>query len=260
MDFTHSVYRDLCKSVYRSDYQTLTVYEVLKKKDIGLNDNLLVLRHDVDRFPECSLRMAEIENSFGIRASYYFRIPYSFDREIIKSISDMGHEVGLHYECIDKAAGDLDKASEILKSDLREFRDVAESNTVSMHGNPLSRFDNRELWKRYNLSDFDLTGEVYLSIDFEKFMYYSDTGRSWSDNKFNIKDHIPDHKSILVNKPEIDNTEDLIKLMGSDNRNIYLLAHPSRWSGTYFQCFCSYISDDFVNTGKLIIRFINGIK
>ena len=104
----------------------------------------------------------------------------------------------MHYECLDKAIGNIDKAALILKKDLKRIRQLVPVNTISMHGNPLTKFDNRDIWKKYKLSDFSLHGEVYLSMDFEKVMYYSDTGRTWEENKFNIKDFIPKNKKFLI--------------------------------------------------------------
>jgi len=69
------------------------------------HSSLVILRHDVDRLPENSLRTAKIEHDLGIRGSYYFRIVQeSFDEEVIKKIAALGHEVGYHYEDVDLAA------------------------------------------------------------------------------------------------------------------------------------------------------------
>lgn len=66
------------------------------------NDKTIILRHDVDKLPENSLRFAQIQHELGIRGSYYFRmVPESFDTDIIKQIANLGHEIGYHYEDID---------------------------------------------------------------------------------------------------------------------------------------------------------------
>ena len=61
------------------------------------------MRHDVDRKPENALKMAEIERQFGIFGTYYFRSTKEvFKAEIMQEIEKMGHEVGYHYEVLDK--------------------------------------------------------------------------------------------------------------------------------------------------------------
>lgn len=43
-----------------------------------------------------------------------------------------------------------------------------------MHGSPLSKYDNREIWKKY---------------DFNQFFYLTDTGRRW-DGKYAVRDKV----------------------------------------------------------------------
>ena len=77
------------------------------------------MRHDVDRMPGNALKMAEVEHEFNIKSTYYFRVNNSvFKKEIIKKIASLGHEIGYHYECLDKAKGDLEKAIRIFQKDL----------------------------------------------------------------------------------------------------------------------------------------------
>ena len=52
--------------------------------------------------------------------------------------------------------------------------------TICMHGSPLSKWDNRDLWKRYNYRDFGIIAEPYFDLDFDEVFYITDTGRSWN--------------------------------------------------------------------------------
>ena len=151
----------------------------------------LVIRHDVDRWPGTALDMARVERECGLRASYYFRRPATWQPETIKAVAALGHEVGLHYESLDKAGGDPERAAKSLASDLEFCRRLVTIETVSMHGNPFSPHDNRDLWRSCRLEDFGLSGEAYLSMDFSRLLYYSDTGRIWLDERYNLKDHVP---------------------------------------------------------------------
>jgi len=77
----------------------------------------------------------------------------------------MGHEIGYHYEVLDRRAGNPSGRAGFLIRELAEMRALVEVKTASMHGNPLSRWDNRDLWKHHALSRFGLIGEAYVSIN-----------------------------------------------------------------------------------------------
>ena len=62
---------------------------------------------------------------------------------------------------------------------LRKFYPV---KTICMHGSPLSKWDNRDLWKKYNYRDYGIIGEAYFDIDFGEVLYLTDTGRRWDDS------------------------------------------------------------------------------
>ncbi len=155
-DFTVNKYEELCLALLDTGYTPLTVYSYLvlggQKKNNNNNNKLVVLRHDIDRKLGNALRMAELEHELGIQSTYYFRVPYTFKPDIIRKI--LGHEVGYHYEVLSKAKGDYEKAIELFEQELNEFRRIADVKTISMHGSPLSKYDNRDLWKRYDFKEF----------------------------------------------------------------------------------------------------------
>lgn len=105
--------------------------------------------------------MAQIEHEYGIRSTYYFRtVKDVFKPMIIKKIASLGHEIGFHYEVLDKAKGDVKKAIEIFEKELRELREVADVTTICMHGNPLTFWVNRDLWTNYSFDDFGIISEA----------------------------------------------------------------------------------------------------
>ena len=46
-----------------------------------------------------------------------------------------------------------------------------------MHGSSLSKWDSKNLWKKYNYTDYGIIGESYFDIDFSKVLYLADTGK-----------------------------------------------------------------------------------
>ena len=59
-----------------------------------------------------------------------------------------------------------------------------------MHGSPLSKWDNRDLWKRYNYRDYGIIAEPYFDLDFDEVFYLTDTGRSWNNSKASVRDKV----------------------------------------------------------------------
>ena len=116
MDFTVKKYEELLKALIAQNYTFQTFNNYLKSP----NSKVVLLRHDVDDLPENSLRFAKIQYELGIKGVYYFRaVPQSWDVKIIKEIASLGHEVGYHYETMDTADGNVDKAPMFMKEDSR---------------------------------------------------------------------------------------------------------------------------------------------
>src|SRR5690625_8009539 len=91
----------------------------------------------------------------------------------------MGHEICYHYESMDTADGDPVLALKHFEDGLKRLRDVTEIRTICMHGSPLSRYDNRDLWKSYSYRDYGINAEPYFDMDFSRVLYLTDTGRRW---------------------------------------------------------------------------------
>lgn len=247
LDFTCKKYQDILNSAIQNDYQILTVREYVTHET--LPERYIVLRHDVDRKVENALKMARIEAERGVSVTYYFRIiDKTFRPKVLKQVERLGHEVGYHYEDVDTVGGDLDAAVGSFVQNLEQFREHVTVDTVSMHGNPLTPYDNRDLWKVTELAEHDLLGEVYLSVDFSDVVYFSDTNRTWYDEKTIVNDW-PVGPSV---KPmQITSTDDLVGLI-EDRRmpRLYLLVHPNRWADSYTEWVGEYLKDTVINAGK----------
>ena len=250
LDFTSAKYKELCETIVESEYTTLTITQYFSSKN--LPERFVILRHDVDRKPENALKMAELENRLGITSTYYFRMKEDvFKPAIIKEIASMGHEIGYHYEVLDTAKGDLERAIGIFTKELEEFRKICDVNTICMHGNPLSPWDNRDLWKRYDFNDFGIIGEPYLSIDYEKVLYLTDTGRSWN-SRFSVKDVVGANINQAIEK--IKSTDDVMRMINRGNiEQMCIVAHPERWSDSFGAWLKDLVWQNVKNVGKAIL-------
>lgn len=246
LDFTINKYKELCNAISNSGYIPLTVNDYLSKSH---PDKFIILRHDVDIKPERALKISQIENEFNIKSTYYFRmIPKVFNPEIITKIQELGHEIGFHYEVLDKAKGNYGKAISIFKEELAELRNVCEIKTICMHGYPLTPWKNSDIWNQYEFKDFGIIGEAYLSIDYNDVSYLSDTGRSWSGEKYRIKDIIESKNKKSYN---IKSTDDLIRLIKEERfEHLCVLSHPGQWTDNY----CSWASTLITRNVKNIVK------
>ena len=123
---------------------TIHIYCELRRNN-NLPARYVILRHDVDKRPWYSLRMAETEAMMSAKASYYFRIgSESNNPDCIKRIAALGHEIGYHYEDMSLCHGDHAKAYEHFCNALDYFRQFYPVRTCCMHGAPMSKYDSRQ--------------------------------------------------------------------------------------------------------------------
>jgi hypothetical protein len=255
-DFTLEMYRRLSLAILDKGYLPVTIADYCYSN--RLPDRLALIRHDVDRKPGNALRMAELEKSLGLRATYYFRhVQATFQPGLMTKIAAMGHEIGYHYETLSKARGDPELAMKIFEGELREFRGICDISTISMHGSPLSRFNNSDLWKTYSYTKYGIR-EAYLSIDYRNLGYLTDTGRSWGKTGTNIRDRVTNGLAGL----QIGSTPELINAIekGKLPEKFCISAHPERWAANSIEWMLYSLSDLAANLAKLLLgRKINKI-
>lgn len=246
MDFCLKMYREICRAL--KDLNVVTVEQYL----LGNNETpFVILRHDVDREMGNALAMAELEHKLGLNSTYYFRYPRTFNIPTISRIQSLGHEVGYHYEVLDKAGGNPVKAIDIFCQELDIFREHFQIKTVCMHGNPLTPWDGRSIWKSKNFSDFGLLGEAYISCK-NPLVYLTDTGRNWS-GIHNVKDSL-ESSNIAV---RIHNTRHLIELLNEHFfETLYLNCHPERWGPGIWGWARAYARDNAYNLTKAFLGLL----
>ena len=224
MDFTIKKYKELLASIKESDYAIQNMVGFMSAPA----PRVIAFRHDVDERPANALQMAKAEQEAGICSTFYFRIgKISNNPEVIKSIADMGHEIGYHYEDFAACQGDVHKAAGQFKRNLAYFRQYYPVKTVCMHGSSMSDFDNRHFWNHCDLSDFGLIGEPYLSIDYSDVLYLTDTARTWDGGKYSIRDKV--QKNYCVTG--LGKTDDIIRrLKKNDLPDRIVLQSHTLWT------------------------------
>jgi len=290
MDFTLKAYNKLLCALAQQGifFQTFSDFIINPKKKV------FIIRHDVDRKPYNALVLAEMEYSNGITGSYYFRIvPDSWDEEVIRKIAEMGHEVGYHYEDVERAVKKFKvqgsrfkvqgsgfrvqgsmigsgseeierriagEAIEFFIENLERFRRVVPVKTICAHGSPLCRWDNRILWKYYDYRDFGIIGEPYFDIDFNEVLYLTDTGRRWDGVDVSIRDKVQSTRSEILQSRgnrniHFHSTIDIIEAASERKLpdRIMLTVHPQRWTDDLFPWIKELVWQNLKNIVKYII-------
>lgn len=254
MDFSLKKYRALLVTMQNRAYTTLTFADYMQGKRL---DSFVILRHDVDLHPENSLATARIENSLGIKASYYFRaVPESWDEKIIKEIAALNHEIGYHYESLATCKGDMAAAQRDFDENLSRLRELAPVTTICMHGSPRSQWDNRDIWKEYSYREKGIIGEPYFDIDFSDVFYLTDTGRRWDGFKVSLRDKIPVHQDRWCNEGLVfHSTDDIICAINEDRlpHHVMMTTHPQRWNDNIIPWLKECMSQKAKNVVKKIL-------
>lgn len=98
-DFTYDAYIKFLTLLKKS-------FRIIPSCEVSRNtDSFLILRHDVDASLESALKMARLENSLGIRSTYFVLFSHKFYNLLekdslttLREISKLNHEIGLHYD------------------------------------------------------------------------------------------------------------------------------------------------------------------
>ncbi len=258
--FVYKQWDDFCKKLNDDGVRSVTAASVLKTKP---ETAFLILKHDVETNPAKALKLAQIENKYSHKGSYYvqaYLLKNKKNVDILKKIQDLGHEVSYHHDVMDSNKGDLTKA----RLEFQKYVDLFEKygfliETVCQHGNPVIEregyssnrdfFRDRFIAQTYkNISEIMVNFKSRLNIDYK---YISDAGYGWKvifdpENNDVVKS---DEKNISLG--DLNGVRNVIKNGGS----VIVSTHPHRW---YSNVVNAQIKDSFFkiikNTAKLLLK------
>jgi hypothetical protein len=300
-DFSLNTYISLIEKMGKQGYSFKTFTDFIDKPQ----GKKVVLRHDVDIRKENSLEFARIQYKMGIVGTYYFRIvPQSFDEKVIEEITGLGHEIGYHYETMDTVCKKIkdkskktkaidydlliDSAYEEFCRNLEIFRKIVPVITICMHGSPLSKYDNRAIWEKYDYKKLGIIADPYFDVDFDDVLYLTDTGRRWDgglvsmrDKGLGIRDEGPgkevysdwkvkplpgslmsmSQKSIsFQNRFKFRSTRDIIRSAekGELQDKMIMTFHPQRWTDKPIPWVKELAWQNVKNVGKYFLVKLRG--
>lgn len=175
MEFTYNAYLNLIKLLKKNNYNICSYHNY---KNF---DKCAILRHDVDFNLEKALEFAELENSVNTHSTYFillssniYNIASAKNINIIHTIKELGHEIGLHFDEIkynhtDKPIPELIKREIKIMSDILDFQ----IKSVSMHRPSLNTLN----------ANYKIPGVInsYSETFFKEFKYVSDSRCNWKE-------------------------------------------------------------------------------
>lgn len=146
------------------------------------NENsFVIMRHDVDMSLEYALKIAEIESSLDIKATYFLWLQSQFynafeesNKDIIKNIIDLGHNIGIHFDHSYYNVKNEKELTKYLSYDKYIFNKILNIDVKIFSFHNPNEFTLK--WKKNKYADLINT---YSDIFYNEIAYCSDSNGYW---------------------------------------------------------------------------------
>lgn len=198
--FSLQKYEETLIKALESNYKFIQIRQV----NDGINDDTIILRHDIEYSVERAYRMAKLEHKIGVCSSYFVLVHSIFynpftpeNTRMLVEMSEMGHEIGLHYETYFFEDRGLDPAEGVLEDALYLEKMMGfKIESISQH-RPARSTVVEKLGEHYI--------DAYRKDLIYDLFYISDSGCKWRN-------------------------QSLFDSLG-ENKRIHALLHPDYWGG-----------------------------
>lgn len=175
--FTYSHYEYILDLIQKAEYKVVFFNESCP------DDKELIIRHDIDLDLDKAYRMAQIENKHKVKATYFIMVRSPFynilDRsnsDFIRGISDLGHQIGLHFDEAYYGSNDTENVIKYVNSEVQILKEHFDTGIFAVSFHRPSQFLLQ--------SDIKLKNGLVNTYDrnfINKFKYISDSRRMWKD-------------------------------------------------------------------------------
>lgn len=261
MIFVYKYWDQFCRELKEKGIVSIPAREVKETMT-----SFLVLKHDIENTVPKAYKLAEIENKYGHRGTYYAHA-YLLDDpknvELLRKMQDMGHEISYHYDVMDSNHGNLDGAIKEFEDNRKRFESLGfPIITVCQHGNPvverIGYTSNRDFFRSSWVQAL-YTNIADIMVDYKEkyhtdYSYFSDAGR-----KFKLI-YDPINNDIVNSDDKNIPYEDLNALLEALPSKTIISTHPHRWTDSA----ASYIVKEkafkiIKGTAKLAMK-VPGVK
>lgn len=203
VEFTHQWYRTFLNEL-RSHGYSFTPFS-----DYCGAEESIILRHDIDLSIEAAVELAQIEADLGAEATFFVLLSSPVynpiereERDRLRRIESLGHEVGLHFSTHEYWPISDPPAEEAIETRVREEFDIVgqlvedPARAVSFHDPPEWVLDR----------EFDAFESAYAPAYFSDMTYIADSGQRWRETPPNVP--VPPRPTQLLSHPGLWGGED----------------------------------------------------
>lgn len=136
MEFTYKAFSNLIDLLKENGY-FFSSYHNYKEKE-----KCVIFRHDVDSSLEKALEMAKVEHLKDIKSTYFVLLSTNFYNifskescSILSEISNLGHDIGLHFDETRYKINSLDEFKRCIENEIKVMELLLNKSvqSVSMH-------------------------------------------------------------------------------------------------------------------------------
>ncbi len=170
-------------------------YSCKKFHTVEPKNKEFVLRHDLDMSPSRALKMARLEARMGVYSTYFVLVRTNIynhlsteNKNAIKEILQLGHEIGLHLDADYYSLNNIDRFAKLESNILEDFHNT-KVRVISFHRPQKSLLGSNEL----------IGGRIhtYMPRFFTEMGYCSDSKGQWNDFPFELQ-NFKDGKALQV--------------------------------------------------------------
>lgn len=175
---------------------------------LSMPQDFVLMRHDVEFDISRAYEIAKIESEYGARSTFFFQVlssaynPFStVNKNIIREIKDLGHDVGLHFYVTHIKDGYINQLHEQLNTQKTLFEEGLnmDCNSFSYHRPPKWVLDNRNdeicgMINAYGRSFFE------FSPNPKEIIYLADSQHKWTYG--HPIDHLSSAKIQILTHPD----------------------------------------------------------
>lgn len=262
MIFTYKVWSGFCRGLHSRGIHSIPAREVTAG-----TRQFLVLKHDVETDVRRAYDIARIEQRFGHRGSYYVQV-YLLDRgenvELLKKMSQMGHEISYHYDVLDSCGGDMTRAAEEFEENRKKFESCGfPIRTVCQHGNPVvarvGYTSNRDFFRSQRIRD-QYPGIADIMVNYKQdlsveYLYFSDAGRKFQLIHDPVNNDIENSDHLNVPYSSLDGI-----LRRAAAEACIISIHPHRWTKSAVACVLKIAVFRVIRAAARLLQRIPALK